>query len=367
MSEEKIQVLKMLEQGRINYEEALALLKALGGESVPPTAAPPAPVSPEVAVNSHSLLQELGEELREIGEEIASEVQDALQEAGSAISQGMGDGQALSGWLQGLLGNWGQYCTWQEQREIAVDSHIENLSLYISNKNGNLRLVGTDDEHISVQLHVKVQADSEEDARQLVERYLQEQQEQEEGQLQLGWQVGEEIRGSISFEIGIPRRLMAYLDLTSKNGSILIEELKAAGRAITKNGSIKVMGQAHDDWEIETKNGSITIAAEVGTLTAMSKNGSIRCVLDPIRDGTISLTTTNGSVRTEVVTGEDRGYELDLQTRSGRASADLPALAPTVEERQCFKGTTDNWEQAAIKTKVVAASRHGSVSVCSRS
>lgn len=82
MSEEKIQVLKMLEQGRINYEEALALLKALGGESVPPTAAPPAPVSPEVAVNSHSLLQELGEELREIGEEIASEVQDALQEAG---------------------------------------------------------------------------------------------------------------------------------------------------------------------------------------------------------------------------------------------------------------------------------------------
>ena len=113
-------------------------------------------------------MQELGEELREIGEELASEVQDALQEAGSAISQGMGDGQALSGWLQGLLGNWGQYCTWQEQREIAVDSHIENLSLYISNKNGNLRLVGTDDEHISVQLHVKVQADSEEDARQLV-------------------------------------------------------------------------------------------------------------------------------------------------------------------------------------------------------
>ena len=61
------------------------------------------------------------------------------------------------------------------------------------------------------------------------------------------------------------------------------------------------MGQAHDDWEIETKNGSITIAAEVGTLTAMSKNGPIRCVLDHPR-WNHQPNTTNGSVRTEVVT-----------------------------------------------------------------
>ncbi len=367
MSEARMRILKLLEQGRINSEEALALLKALEGTSVPPEVPEVGPIPVPVMRESPSLLEELGQELREIGEEITSEVEDALQEVRSAISQELGEGQSLADWLQGFLGgHWGTHYTWEEQRTVAIPDTVERLHLDISSKNGNLRLRASDDEHIAVQLRFRVQADSEAEARQLVEQYLLQNEEQKDGELQLAWRVSEEIRGSVSFDIAIPRRLLTQMDLVSKNGSISVEEVCGAGRAVTKNGSIKVRGQSHDDWQLETKNGSITVTAQVGSLLATSKNGSIRGVLEPTSDGTITLTTTNGSVQVELATGDARGYQLDLQTRSGRVSVDLPALVASVEDKQHYKASTENWQQAAIKTQVMAASKNGSISVLSR-
>ncbi|NLW16667.1 MAG: DUF4097 family beta strand repeat protein [Firmicutes bacterium] len=358
MSEERVQVLKLLEQGRITYEEALALLQALGDGG--PAGKRVDPVDRFKSEERSSLLAELGQELREMGEEVASEIREAVEE----IREELENGKEISVWLQGLLGgNPDEHYSWQETRVVPIDGEIKELNLYISNKNGNFRLLATNEEQLTARLSLRVQADSEEEARQLVTSHLHEHQEETDDQLELSWRVGEQIRGSISFEILIPRRLLAHLRLVSKNGSISIEDLEIAGRIETKNGSIKVTGRTHNDLELETKNGSIAVTAAVGTLTATTKNGTLHATLEPICTGTLSLTTTNGAVHAQLAGGDTRAYELDLQTRNGRASADLPGFQPELREKNRVSGVTDNWEQAAIRTKVVASSKNGNISI----
>lgn len=394
MSEEKIQVLRLLEQGRINYEEALALLQALEGaagkrevgarEQVENIDSEPVAFEQlEDDIYDHDAecwqpaLNELGQGLHTLGAEISSEVRDALQEAGREINSALSEvGEELreagreiniAGLFQGLLGtSWGPHHAWQQEKQIVVANTINTLRLVVANRNGGLRLLPTDGEQIVVRLQLRLQAASEAEARELAEQGLHEQQAVAGEQLHLAWHVDEQVKGSISFEILVPRRLAVVFDLASKNGSILVKDVRAAGKAETKNGSVKIDGDSYGSLEVETKNGSIAVVAGIETLLATSKNGSISCTLEPLGSGQISLTAANGSVQAELACQADIGYEVDLQTRSGRLSADLPGLAVLAREKDYLSGSTSNWEQAPIKAQVTALSRNGSVSVRSK-
>lgn len=384
MSEEKSQVLRLLEQGLINYEEALALLQALGDKD----AGSKTPAN-EVCTEGGSEEFQSGydedageeccrkQELQGLGEEIGSEIREALQEAGREVNfalnevgeelRSLGRNLDLPGLLQGIFsGDFSKYQTWQETKEVAVDSSIKALDLAVNNKNGSVRLLATDREQITARLNLRLQAASEEEARKLAEAYLQEQQVVNGDTLRLTWQVAEQIAGSVAFEILVPHRLLVALDLVSKNGSISVQNVPVAGEVMTKNGSVTIEGTAYGDLEVETKNGSITIAADVGTLTATSKNGSVRCAVEPVRNGNINLAANNGSVQAELVCRDDIGYKLEAQTRSGRVTADLPSLVLATREKNHLNGATDNWEQARIKTQVTALSKNGSITLSSR-
>lgn len=383
MSEEKTQVLRLLEQGRISYEEALALLQALDGTTV---AQRETPANETVPVDDFAddcddeedcwqpVRSELGQELQGLGEEISREVREALQEAGREVNSALSEvGEELRelgrdidipSFLQGLFsGNLGRHYTWHETRAVNVDSAIKNLGLNIYTKNGSVRLLPSDGEQIVARLQMRVQAASEAEAREQVGQHLHEQRVVQGEQLQLTWQVDDQVVGSISFEILVPRQLLVELSLSTKNGSVTVENVQVAGKIVTKNGSVKIDGSAYGDLHIETKNGSITALVGVGTFAASSKNGSVRCALEPTRDGKINLDASNGSVQAELVWQDDIGYELDLQTRNGRVSADLPGLVMETKEKHCLRGATPNWQEARTRTQVTAVSKNGSVSV----
>lgn len=396
MSEEKTQVLRLLEQGRISYEEALALLQALGGPTVAqqeePKSEPATDFGPDLRDDlvaddddaddddegdedcEQPDCSEYGRELQGLGEEISREVREALQEAGREVNsaltevgeelRNLGRDIDIPSFFQGLFsGNLGNRYTWHETREIAIDSAIKAIALDIATKNGSVRLLPTDGEQVVARLQMRIQAASEAEAREQVEQYLYEQQEVQGDQLQLTWHVEDQLAGAISFEILIPHQLLIDLNLSSKNGSVTVEDLQAAGKIMTKNGSVKVNGITYGDLGIETKNGSITAQAGVGTFTASSKNGSVRCALEPLRDGNIKLDASNGSVQAELACEDGIGYELELQTRNGRVNADLPDLVVATREKHYLRGTTPNWQEARVKTQVFMASRNGSVSV----
>lgn len=401
MSGEQNQVLRLLEQGLINYEEALALLRALGGIAeggMPPQRLHDLDEFPcacgddddedydhedDFEDDEDDDLKDVEEEhsrkdsRARLGDEVSSEVRAALREAGSEVNsalnevgeelRNLGRSIDLPGLLQGIFsGASNQHQSWQESKEISVDSSLTSLALAITNKNGHLRLLATDAENITVRLKIRLQADSEGEARKLAAAYIQEQETIKGDQLQLNWLVTEQIAGSVSFEILIPRRLLVTLDLSSKNGSVRVENVQASGKIVTKNGSVTVDETVTDELEVETKNGSIAVRADIGALTASSKNGSIRCTLKPVRDGKINLAATNGSVHAELVHRDDIGYEIDATTRSGRVAAEWPGLALGQKRRDHISGSTANWEQARIKTQVTALTRNGNIDLSPR-
>lgn len=402
MSEEKTQVLRLLEQGIISYEEALTLLQALGGtaEGERPTQESKGRLQAdelacdcgedeEDAYDDHEDEEEDEDEDEEedeyhhrrqrvsLGEDVGSEIREALQEAGREVNSALNEvGEELRnlgrtidlpGLLQGIFsGVASQYQSWHETKEISVDGSIERLALTIANKNGNLRVLATEGRSITSRLRVRVQADDEAEARELAEAYIKAQQTVDGDQLQLTWRVTEQFVGSVSFEILIPRRLLVLLDLSSKNGSVTVEDGQVSGKITTKNGSVAVDNMAADELDIETKNGGINVRASVGVLTATTKNGSVRCSLEPVRDGRISLAATNGSVQAELACGDEIGYEVDAHTRSGRVAAELPGLVLATKEKGYISGSTGNWEHARIKTQLTALSKNGNVDLSSR-
>ncbi len=398
MSGEKLYVLRLLEQGKVTFEEALALLEALQGsddtsekeESLEEVSV--VQVEDEwdaqdedededeeiegvdVADAVQDALDEVGEELRSLGDEIREEIREALQEAGQEVQAAMqevgeelrtavGAGTGLAGLFGGSFGP--QY-NWQEEREIAVGDDVKSLDLAIKTKNGRVRLLpaAADSEQISVTIEYRLQAANEDEARAMAKQGLEETQVMRDGVLSLAFIANEAIKGTVSFTVYLPPELAAKLELTSKNGAISLQDVKGKGKLETKNGSIKVRGRCYEELEAETKNGSITIAASIGNLTASSKNGSVRASLEPLSENSeISLSTNNGSVRAALACDDEIGYSLDVETHRGGLKMELPGLVSQMQEKRRWRGTTQNWDTAKRKAQLTVQTRNGSISI----
>ncbi|HBK85265.1 MAG TPA: hypothetical protein DDZ53_04450 [Firmicutes bacterium] len=395
MSEEKMQVLRLLEKGQITYQQALALLEALGGADDPPQELIEKNVAPTAGVKTQndapkgqdvnadaglamrSVASELGQGLQNLGEQISGEVRATLQEVGSEINSALhevgeelrdtGRENIFADFFSDIFGgNFGKQHRWQQEKQIDLDTAINSLHLAISSKNGSIRLLPTDENQVTVRMQMCLQALSEVEAKDMAVRCVEELRAVVDEQLQLAWRVNEQAVGAIAFEVLVPRRLSVEFDLSSKNGSISVADIHANGIATTKNGSIRVDGPNYGDLKLETKNGDIMASASLEALAATNKNGSISCSLEPLCEGQIALATTNGSVRAELVCREDIGYKLEMQTRSGRLIADLPNLVVDLDKQDYLRGCTSNWETVKVKSCVTATSKNGGISVRAR-
>lgn len=388
MSEERMQVLRLLEKGQITHQQALALLEALGGADDPSQELTEASTAPAASMkiqnaateqdaDMRSAASELGQGLQTLSEQISEEVRETLQEVGSEINTALhevgeelreiGHESNLADLFSNIFtGRLGKQYRWQQEKHIDLESAINSLRLAISSRNGSIRLLPTDENQVTVRMQMCLQAPSEAEAKEMAEHCLEELQAVADEQLQLAWRVNEEAVGAIAFEVLVPRRLLVEFDLSSKNGSISVTDLHANGIAATKNGAVKVDGPNYGDLRIETKNGDIIVTAGLEALAATNKNGSISCSLEPLCDGQIALATTNGSVQAELVCKEHIGYKLEMQTRNGRLNANLPELVVDLDKRYYLRGCTSNWERVKVKSSVTAISKNGSISVRAR-
>lgn len=433
MSDERVRVLQMLEQGLITYEQSLALLNALGQTTASKASATEAEMTPvneeldlddeedddemdsiedeeddqedeededeDECLGCHAdsnfrlntdqvvsdvrdsldaayqdvkqAMSHVSREMRQVGPQVSEEVRGAMQEVardvgeamrsvGEELHEALSDVQASGGWGFG----WRNTYTFREEEKLSVADGVNIFDLTISTKNGNVKVAAGDTEVIKLQTVKKIQADNRHMAQETAEVAVVRSLEENGERLVLKLTVPEMVSGvAVSFDLLIPRRLIAEVNILSKNGGIYLEELNGSAQVESKNGGLSILGGNYRSIIADTKNGGAKLMAAVQDGSVITKNGSLRCLLKPQHSGRLNLESKNGSLVLEMPQDATQGYSVDASSVHGSVYVDLPDFRTSLSNRRHRQGQTADFEAKEKQLTIVANTKNGSVSV----
>jgi len=298
-SEERMAVLKLLEQGKISAGEAERLLRAVGGRGEGPN-------------------------LDEVGRKISQ----AMQEAGRSISEAVGAarrssaGRAVGEVFDDVVAEFsGSAEEIEETREWTLEAAGVAL-LQADTSNGDIAVEATDQEEIWVRATKKVKARTRQQAEECAAQV--EVQAQREGDVV---RIREErprnlrgIRVEVRYQVRCPRQLA--LRLGTLSGAINSQGTRAGVEATTLNGKVEVR-ESQGPMKLHSKNGKV--AAYVDLLSGRGEfetaNGKVEVV---VRAGQapIDAKTLNGAVELSLPAGF--AGRLDASTVHGHVHSEFP-------------------------------------------
>lgn len=196
-------------------------------------------------------------------------------------------------------GNWSGdgKISFHEAREMTVSP--TSLLTVDGKRNGGIRVVGENRNDILVRACVQTWAETEEAAQALARSI----------RIQTGSLITadmpEEFKGSVSYEIHVPR--MTNLKLMAHNGGISISSVEGA-------------------LEFETKNGGVSLSDVAGEVKGRTTNGGVSVKLSGAswRGSGLDVETTNGGVN--LVMPENYAARIETGTVNGGFKSDIAAL-----------------------------------------
>lgn len=304
MNEERLMILKMLEQGKITAEQAVALLEAVKER--------------EREAERETKAWEpwkTGEWGRKIEESVA-QIVGRLQEAGVLVHRE----------YRGRFGTPEMEATPSDQAPILIR---------LATRNGSIKVTGTDENEYLLRLHGRVRhpagtrpgtaegGESRDWLDSLVEAG------RSEGGIQLD--LTDPGLYGLHIELALPRDHRYQIALASENGSVgvLGHGLRCSTVTLeTQNGGASAEGLAAEYVRIATENGSIRLdGLEATRGEATTANGGVR-----VRVGESPsrvqwrIATSNGSIKVAIPAGSVPCIFFRAQTRMGRVQVEAAPL-----------------------------------------
>lgn len=303
MDDERLVVLRLLEQGKITAEEAAELLQALDAGKAPPVGPAAAPAQPPAAAAA------------------------AAASPASAVRVSLLEGiERLLDSLAGVLGETRRYETVVEG---SFSPGRRPVRVVLHSFNGRIQVCGWERPTYRLELVKEVRARTEEAARRLAEAM---------GRVTRGDEflaVESERRGPGGMKVTcwLPQDLSCELEARSSNGRIVVEGITAQRmRLATTNDRVEVSGGRLGDADIETSNGRIVVAGPAERVRARTSNDRID-VIPPggVAAGTWDLETSNARVTVALAAGTP--VRLDLATRNAPIRLSVDPLIYEINEK----------------------------------
>ncbi len=315
MSEERMTILKLLEQGKISAQEAERLLRALGRES-----------------------RGDGLRLDELGKNIGQ----AMQEAGRAINEAVGSarrsaaGRTVGDLFDDVVSEFsGSGEEIEETREWTLGAAGVAL-LHADTSNGAIAVEGADLEEIQIRATKKVKARTRQQAEECAAQV--EVNAQREGDRVRIWEERplnlKGIRVEVRYQVRCPRQLA--LRLSTLNGAVSAQGTRAGIEASTLNGKVEVV-DSQGPMKLNSKNGKV--AAHLDLLAGRGEfetaNGKVEVVVRA-GQGSIDAKTLNGAV--ELSLPADFAGRLDASTVHGHVHSEFPIPVTGKPDRARLEG-----------------------------
>ena len=354
MRQDRLEVLKMLAEGKITAEEAEMLLRALDEAAAPDEETNTEAEKPK---QEKDFLQEMGEMFQDIGRDIEIEVgkavkaverpdvkkivNDVVDEVKSSVSEVIDTVSDITD----ISDKESQKQPVKQRLDVFNGTGITKIDAQTAN--GKITLEGSDRDEVTVRAWKEVQGRRTAAAEfaEKVEIYAE--------------RIGDELRIftdhppppkgvnlSVRYAIETPREV--DVDLRTVNSKIEASGISGAIDATTVNGTIELEGETGP---IRARTTNSSIKAEIGLLTEEAEfsttNGSIGVDVDCCV-GSVAALTTNGSIN--LMLPADFAGQLDAEARRGRVHSDFPI--PVVGKiKSWLKGEIGEGGDAVIKLR----------------
>lgn len=354
MRQDRLEVLKMLAEGKISAEEAEMLLRALD-EAAPPDEG--TDTEAEKSKQGKDFVQEVTEIFHDVGREIESEVSNAIKsvqrsdvkkvvngvvdQVRSSVSDAIDSVAAITDIAEEDSGKQ----RIKQQLDAFEGTGITKIDAQTAN--GRITLEGSDRDEVTVRAwkEIRGKRDAAAEFAEKVEINAE--------------QIGEKLRIftdhppppkgvnlAVRYAIETPREV--NVNLHTVNSKIEVSGISGAIDATTVNGALELEGETGP---IRARATNSPIKAEIGLLTEEAEfsttNGSIAVKVDYCV-GSVTALTTNGPIN--LTLPADFDGQLDAEARRGRVHSDFPC--PVVGKiRNQLKGEIGEGGAAVIKLR----------------
>lgn len=397
-SEEKILILKMLEEGKINSEEAARLIEAIEPVNRS-TQNDNANYSTrqQKKVNFSDEVSKVKDKLNDWKKDLKNNYNqkdfDRTIEEFSAKAEKVGRTLAtttigiadkvvdfVSSFVDTNSFNvFGKYKA--VEKSFETDNVTEGMTLEVQGVNGNILVKKHMDNKVIIKSTVRSPHDNVDELLVFTEG---------DGSLSLKSTKDENI--SVSHEIFLPAIKFGTISLRTKNGKVYVEDsIAAIFEAQTSNSNIELMGVNSDKINVTTKNAKIQFGYVIGkdidintvnslidikhiktqNLNAVSKNG--RILIENVHnyqgclDINMNLKTNQAGIKVNMNDMEKRAYKIKAQT----TNADINLLIPDITYKNISKQLSNSFVEAESsgyegleqKVNIVADTQNGDIEI----
>ena len=360
MRQDRLEVLKMLAEGKITAEEAEMLLRALDEPAAPDEETDTEDEKPK---RRKELLEEVTELFQEVGREIEVDVGKAIRsvqlpnvkkvvdEVVDQVRSSVSDAVDSVSDIADITEEDSEKQRVKQQLDVFRGTGITKIDAQTAN--GRITLKGSDRDEVTVRAwkEIRGRRDVAAEFAEKVEIYAE--------------QIGEELRVftehppvpkgvslAVRYAIKAPREV--DVNLRTVNSKIKVDGIRGAIDATTVNGGIGLEG-------------------DMGPIRARTTNGPIKAEIYELR-ADAEFSTTNGSIKAEVHSGiapitalisngsinltlpADFTGQLDAEAKRGRVHSDFP-IPVQGKIRNQLKGEIGEGGESVVKLR----SRNGSI------
>lgn len=342
MENERTLVLQMVADKKLTVAEAIELLKALDGRPG---------VAPELGAKEPLRIPELPfTPPPPIPEDLAGKIGSLVESIIGNFGFGFGEGYKF-----------------EETYEGDFDGSADEILVDFLTQNGRIGIETWDKPGYMVKLIKRVQAASEQEARQRSENWTTIERQGNRLSIQM---IPQGIKNQgMAIMAYLPKSRKYAMKLQTANGRIELDGITAStilGR--TANGLIRMDHATAEAIEARTSNGKILLRSTASQVQASSSNGKV--IIVPLELAAVAqydLNTSNGSVRVGVPTGDGVAFSVDLHVSNGKIDVGASDLVYEVNEKRLgartVKAKSPGFDTAARKVSVTAHTSNGSIIV----
>jgi DUF4097 and DUF4098 domain-containing protein YvlB len=406
VSEERMMILKMLQEGRINSDEAAKLLEALDNnqkqaqgpcgngprfEGFRPPRMPQHNYYDEVA----RVRERINDWRREINKNYNQKDFDKMVDEFSAkaekfgkdvtnVAMGVADkvvdfvGSVVD---TGTFNFFGSCVLVEKTYEAAA---AEGMNIELQAANGQITVKKHDENRILIKAKIRTPQENAESALSFAN---------ENGTVSLKLAKPDTFNLSVAYEVYVPAVKFNRLALETKNSKIFVEDtISAEFASVTKNGGIDLTGVTSDKIFVDTKNGKVDVNYLIGKeISINTKNAGIEVKnlkvakaevttqngkilvenvqsLDDANTVDLVLKTKNADIKANMNDSEDKGYRVNAQTSNGGINLLIPDLLYRNASRaegfsKQAEAETGNYSNATQKVNIYAETQNGYIEV----
>lgn len=402
ISEEKMMILKMLQEGRINSDEAAKLIEALeekekdsfcgarfGGFKT----------SRESNRNYYDEVAKARERINEFRRDISKNYNqkdfDKMVDELSAKAEKFGKNVATAAFgvadkvvdFVGSIIDTGAFnifgnCVQVEKTYEAAAASGTNLELQATN--GPITIKKHEEDKILIKAKIRTPQENAENSLAFVN---------ENGNVSLKLAKPDTYNLSVSYDVFLPAVKFSKLVLETKNSKIYVEDtLSEDFTGVTKNGTIDLTGVTSEKITVDTKNAKVIVNyligkdIKIGTrnaaidiknlkaekIEASTVNGKILLdnlqIYENANEAGLVLKTKNADIKANMNDSENKGYKIEARTANGGINLLIPNLlyrnAPKIEgSGRLAEAETENYSTATRKVNIYAETQNGYIEI----